>query len=95
LINEDLRLKIYCIALLYLFYEFQQRHGLKPSMKLQNEMSALSRTFLLFVGWAEPTPCIVGFRCTQPNPHLAGDMLKGETQQRLTTGATPEVPFLI
>ena len=34
-----------------------------------------------FVGWVEPTPGFVGFRCTQPNLHFAGDIAKCETQQ--------------
>jgi len=34
-----------------------------------------------FVGWVEPTSGFVGFRCTQPNLHFAGDIAKCETQQ--------------
>ena len=34
-----------------------------------------------FVGSVEPTPGFVGFRCTQPNLHFAGDIAKCETQQ--------------
>ena len=34
-----------------------------------------------FVGWVEPTPGFVGFRCTQPNLHVAGAIAKYETQQ--------------
>jgi hypothetical protein len=52
-------------------------------MKIQNEQSVLSRAFLHFVGWVEPSPDFVGFRYTQPNLHFAGIILKGETQQRL------------
>jgi hypothetical protein len=37
---------------------------------------------LHFVGWVEPTPDFVGFHCTQPNLHFAGDILQRETQQR-------------
>ena len=35
-----------------------------------------------FVGWGEPTPSFVGFRCTQPNLRFAGVIAKCETQQR-------------
>ena len=31
----------------------------------------LSGATLHFVGWVEPTPGFVGFRCTQPNLHFA------------------------
>jgi len=41
----------------------------------------LSWATLHFVGWVEPTPGFVGFRCTQPNLHFAGDIAKCETQQ--------------
>jgi hypothetical protein len=34
------------------------------------------------VGWFEYTPGFVGFRCTQPNLHFAGDIAKCETQQQ-------------
>ena len=37
---------------------------------------------LHFVGWVEPTPGFVGFRCTQPNLHFAGVIANCETQQR-------------
>ena len=43
----------------------------------------LSWATLHFVGWVEPTPGFVGFRCTQPNLHFAGVITKCETQQRL------------
>ena len=36
---------------------------------------------LHFVGWVEPTPGFVGFRCTQPNLHFAVVIAKCETQQ--------------
>jgi hypothetical protein len=36
---------------------------------------------LHFVGWVEPAPSFVGFRCTQPNLHFAGVIEKFETQQ--------------
>jgi hypothetical protein len=36
---------------------------------------------LHFVGWVEPTPDFVGFRCTQPNLHFAGLNAQCETQQ--------------
>jgi len=41
----------------------------------------LSWATLHFVGWVEPTPGFVGFRCTQPNLHFAGVIVKCETQQ--------------
>mgnify|MGYP003565873937 CR=1 FL=1 len=37
---------------------------------------------LHFIGWGDPTPGFVGFRCTQPNLHFAGFIAKCETQQR-------------
>jgi hypothetical protein len=37
---------------------------------------------LNFVGWVEPAPSFVGFRCTLPNLHVAGVIAKYETQQR-------------
>jgi hypothetical protein len=36
-----------------------------------------------FVGWVEPMPGFVGFRCTQTNLHFATVIAKCETQQRL------------
>jgi hypothetical protein len=35
---------------------------------------------LHFVGWVEPAPGFVGFRCTQPNLHFVGVIAKCETQ---------------
>ncbi|CAB1079318.1 hypothetical protein D1AOALGA4SA_7032 [Olavius algarvensis Delta 1 endosymbiont] len=43
-----------------------------------------------FVGWVEPTPSFVGFRCTQPNLHFAGAITKCETQQRSISEANPK-----
>ncbi len=57
--------------------------GGRAYMKLQKYRSVLSRAFLHFVGWVEPTLGFVGFRCTLPNLHFADDILKCETQQRL------------
>jgi len=37
---------------------------------------------LVIVGWVEPTPGIVGFRCTQPKLHFFGVIMKCEIQQR-------------
>jgi hypothetical protein len=34
------------------------------------------------VGWVEPAPGFVGFRCTQANLHFAGAIDRVETQQR-------------
>jgi hypothetical protein len=47
-----------------------------------------------FVGWVEPTPDFVGFRCTQPNLHVASDISKYETQQRLISKSSPRNFFL-
>ena len=41
-----------------------------------------SRGTLHFVGWVEPTPDFVGFRCTQLNLHFAGSNAQCETQQQ-------------
>ena len=38
-----------------------------PKLELVQSMGTLH-----FVGWVEPTPDFVGFRCTQPNLHFAG-----------------------
>ena len=45
---------------------------------------------LHFVGWVEPTPDFVGFRCTQPNLHFAGVITKCETQQRPISEPCPK-----
>jgi hypothetical protein len=45
---------------------------------------------LHFVGWVEPTPGFVGFRCTQPNLHVAGVIAKCETQQRPILEPSPQ-----
>ncbi|MEX1352206.1 MAG: poly-gamma-glutamate hydrolase family protein [Desulfobacterales bacterium] len=44
-------------------------------------VSSISGNFA-FVDWVEPTPGFVGFRCTQPNLHVAGIIAKCKTQQR-------------
>ena len=49
---------------------------------------------LVSVGWVEPTPGIVGFRCTQPNLHVAGAVSKYETQQRPGSKPCPRGFFL-
>ena len=54
----------------------------------------LSWATLHFVGWVEPTPDIVGFRCTQPNLHFAGGIAKCETQQRPISKPSPRSFFL-
>jgi len=38
--------------------------------------------YVAIVGWVEPTPGFVGFRCTLPNLHFSGVIMKCETQQR-------------
>jgi hypothetical protein len=50
----------------------------------------LSWAALHFVGWVEPTPSFVGFRCTQPNLHFAGVIAKCETQQRPISEPCPK-----
>ena len=50
---------------------------------------------LHFVGWVESTPGLVGFRCTQPNLHVAGVIAKCETQQRPISEPSPKVSFSI
>ena len=47
-------------------------------LKLELDLSCAT---LHFVGWVEPAPSFVGFRCTQPNLHFAGVIEKFETQQ--------------
>ena len=48
-------------------------------LKLELDLSCAT---LHFVGWVEPAPSFVGFRCTQPSLHFAGVIAKCETQQR-------------
>jgi hypothetical protein len=50
----------------------------------------LSWATLHFVGWVEPTPGFVGFRCTQPNLHFAGVIAKCETQQQPISEPSPK-----
>jgi hypothetical protein len=50
----------------------------------------LSWATLHYVGWVEPTPGFVGFRCTQPNRHFAGVIAKCETQQRPISEPCPK-----
>jgi hypothetical protein len=51
-------------------------------VKLQMLELVLSCATLHFVGWVEPAPSFVGFRCTLPNLHFAGITAKYETRQR-------------
>jgi len=64
---------------------------------LSNYISKAGVDFILdyfaFVGWVEPTPSFVGFRCTQPNLHLAGAITKCETQQRPISEPNPKCFF--
>jgi hypothetical protein len=46
-----------------------------------------------FVGWVEPTPGFVGFRCTQPNLHFAGVIANCETQLRPISQPSPKSFF--
>jgi len=48
---------------------------------------------LYFVGWVEPTAGFVGFRCTQPNLHVAGAMAKCETQQQPISEPSSKIFF--
>jgi hypothetical protein len=43
-----------------------------------------------FVGWVEPSPGFVGFRCTQANLHFACSIAKCETQQQPISEPSPE-----
>jgi hypothetical protein len=53
----------------------------------------LSCANLHFVGWVEPAPSFVGFRCTQPNLHFASVIAKCETQQRPISKPSPKSFF--
>jgi hypothetical protein len=53
----------------------------------------LSCATLHFVGWVEPAPSFVGFRCTQPNLHFAVVIAKCETQQRPISKPSPKSFF--
>jgi hypothetical protein len=55
----------------------------------------LSCVPLHFVGWVEPNPGFVGFRCTQSNLHVTGIIAKCETQQRPISEPKHEVSLLI
>ena len=46
-----------------------------------------------FVGWVEPIPGFVGFRCTQPNLHFAGVIGNCITQQRPISEPSPKSFF--
>jgi hypothetical protein len=48
---------------------------------------------LHFVGWVEPTPGFVGFRCTQPNLHFAAVIANCVTQQRPISEPSPKSFF--
>jgi hypothetical protein len=53
----------------------------------------LSCATLHFVGWVEPAPSFVGFRCTQPNLHFSVVIAKCETQQRPISKPSPKSFF--
>jgi hypothetical protein len=55
----------------------------------------LSCVPLHFVGWVEPNPGFVGFRCTQSNLHVTGIIAKCETQQQPISESNHEVSLLI
>ena len=65
----------------------QRRRSYETWQKLELVLSWA--TFHL-VGWVEPTPGFVGFRCTQPNLHFAGVIAKCETQQRPISEPSPK-----
>ena len=65
------------------------------SLSLHIQELALSWATLQFVGWVEPAPGFVGFRCTQPNLHFAGVIANCETQQRLISEPSPEFTILV
>ena len=67
--------------------------SLMSYMKLQKLELVLSCATLHFVGWVEPAPSFVGFRCTQPNLHFAGVIAKCETQQRPISEPSPKSFF--
>ena len=46
-----------------------------------------------FVGWVEASSDFVGFRCTLPNLHSAGDIAKCETQQQPIWEPSPKSFF--
>ena len=54
----------------------------------------LSCVPLHFVGWVEPAPGFVGFRCTQSNLHVTDIIAKCETQQRPISKPSPKSFFL-
>jgi hypothetical protein len=70
----------------------QRRHLYETSF--QKLVLVLSWATLHFVGWVEPTPGFVGFRCTQPNLHFSGGIAKCETQQRPISKLSPRSFFL-
>jgi hypothetical protein len=53
----------------------------------------LSLATLDFVGWVGTIPGFVGFRCTQPNLHVAGGITKYETQQWPISEPSPKSFF--
>jgi hypothetical protein len=58
---------------------FLAGRGAYMKLHLKSWSCFLSWATLHFVGWVEPTPGFVGFRCTQPNLHVAGVIAKCET----------------
>jgi hypothetical protein len=53
----------------------------------------LSCVPLHFVGWVDPNPGSVGFRCTQSNLHVTGIIAKCETQQQPISEPNHEVSY--
>ena len=54
---------------------------MKRHFKSWNWVGSILGNFT-FVGWVEPASGFVGFRCTLPNLHFDGVVVKCETQQR-------------
>jgi hypothetical protein len=72
------------VSIIQMHYEWQA--GVRCSFPIRLAVflarGSACMKLLHFVGWVEPTPCFVGFRCTLPNLHFAGIIAKCETQQR-------------
>ena len=71
------------LALMFLYETTFQNFALVPSWVTSD-----------FVGWVEPSPNFVGFRCTQPNLRVAGAISICETQQRPISKPCPRNFFL-
>jgi hypothetical protein len=70
-----------------------RRNSISSYETFQKLALVLSWATLHFVGWVEPAPDFVGFRCTQPNLHFADGIAKCETQQRQISKPSPRSFF--